>query len=173
LEGNSCLLSGGAPDSPVHHRTTTVHVRCAISFHSWRSRPLQSSGSWRTGQSSAPYRPLERATRRPRIWRPTVALAAVGSPDSPVNYSRTPPMNSREWLVRQSWSGAPDTVRCPTGQSGVPDRAESWLLQPIPFLFFFSLILALRQTSLVYKNQCTKSRIIPSCRFALHSSFGI
>jgi hypothetical protein len=30
------------------------------------------------------------STRRPRIWRPTVALAAVGSPDSPVNYSRTP-----------------------------------------------------------------------------------
>jgi hypothetical protein len=34
-----------------------------------------------------PCRPLERATRRPRIWRPTVALAAVGSPaDSPVHH---------------------------------------------------------------------------------------
>jgi hypothetical protein len=33
-----------------------------------------------------PFRPLERATRHPRIWRPTVALAAVGSPDSPVHH---------------------------------------------------------------------------------------
>jgi hypothetical protein len=49
----------GAPDSPVH-----------------------------TGQFGAPCRPLERATRRPRICRPTVALATVGSPDSPV-YHRT------------------------------------------------------------------------------------
>jgi hypothetical protein len=32
--------------------------------------------SWRTGQSGAPCRPLERATLRPRIWRPTVVLAA-------------------------------------------------------------------------------------------------
>jgi hypothetical protein len=33
-----------------------------------------------------PMRPLARATRRPRIARPTVALAAVGSPDSPVHH---------------------------------------------------------------------------------------
>jgi hypothetical protein len=33
-----------------------------------------------------PCRPLARATRRPRIARPTVALAAVGSPDSPVHH---------------------------------------------------------------------------------------
>jgi hypothetical protein len=36
--------------------------------------------------SGASCRPLERATRCPRIWRPTVGLAAVGSPDSPVHY---------------------------------------------------------------------------------------
>jgi hypothetical protein len=50
--------------------------------------------------SGAPCRPLERATCRPQIWRSTVGLAVVGSPDSPVNYSRTPSTNSREWLVR-------------------------------------------------------------------------
>jgi hypothetical protein len=84
---------GWRPDSPVCHRTATVHVRCAISFHSWRSRSLQLRVGWRTGhclvhteQSGAPCRPLERAMRRPRIWRPTVALAAVGSPDSPVHH---------------------------------------------------------------------------------------
>jgi hypothetical protein len=36
--------------------------------------------------SGAPYRPLARATRRTRIARPTVALAAVASPDSPVHH---------------------------------------------------------------------------------------
>jgi hypothetical protein len=48
-EGYPCLLSGGAPDSPVHHRTTTIYVRRVISFIFWRSRPLQIRGSWRTG----------------------------------------------------------------------------------------------------------------------------
>jgi hypothetical protein len=36
--------------------------------------------------SGAPCRPLERATHRPRIWRPTIGLVAVGSPDSPVHH---------------------------------------------------------------------------------------
>jgi hypothetical protein len=146
LEGNSCLLSGGTTDSPVHHWTSTVHCLVRISFHSWRSRPLDLRAGWRTGhspvhtgQSGAPSRPLAWATRHARIARPTVALVAVGSPDSLVNYSRTPPTNSREWPVRQSWPGAPDTVRCTTRQSGVPGRAESWLLQPSPFpIFLFS-----------------------------------
>jgi hypothetical protein len=31
-EGNSCLLLGGAPDSPVHHQTGTVHSPVQISF---------------------------------------------------------------------------------------------------------------------------------------------
>src|SRR5699024_10417663 len=126
-------LSGGTPDSPVHHRTTTVACPVQISFHSWHSLPLDLRADWRTGQSGAPSRPLAWATRRARIARPTVSLAAVGSPDSPVNYIRTPSVNSREWPVRRSQPGAPDTVRCTTGQSGVPDCAESWLLQPSLF----------------------------------------
>jgi hypothetical protein len=78
------------------------------------------SGRWFTGQSGAP-------------------------PDSPVNYSRTAPKTPESGQFAGSQPGAPDTVRCTTGQSGVPDRAESWLLQPSPFLLLFSLILALRQ----------------------------
>jgi hypothetical protein len=79
-----------------------------------------SGGRWLTGQSGAP-------------------------PDSPVNYSRTPPNSPESDQFVGSQPGAPDTVRCTTGQSGVPDRAESWLLQPSPFLLLFSPILALRQ----------------------------
>jgi hypothetical protein len=136
----------------VHHRTVIVACPVRISFLNWRSRPLQLRAGWRTGhclvhigRSGAPSRPLARATRRPRIARPTVALAAVGSPDSPVNYSRMPPSSPESGQFAGSQPGAPDTVRCTTGQSGVPDRAESWLLQPSPFLLLFSLILALRQ----------------------------
>jgi hypothetical protein len=77
--------------------------------------------------SGAPSRPLARATRRPRIARLTVALAAVGSSDSPVNYSRMPPKSPESGQFAGSQPGAPDTVRCTTGQSGVPDRVVSWL----------------------------------------------
>jgi hypothetical protein len=137
-EGNSCLLSGDTPDSPVHHSTATVACLVQISFHSWCSRPLDLRAGWRTGhcpmhtgQYGAPSRPLVWVTRRARIARPTVALAAVGSPDSPVNYSRTPPPNSREWPVRQSLAWR-------TGQSGAPRLSSSWLYtaNSFPILFF-------------------------------------
>jgi hypothetical protein len=146
-EGNSCLLSGGAPDSPVHHRTATVHGPVHIAFLKWHSRPLQKCSHWRTGhcpvhteQSGATSRPLERATRRPQIWRPT-----VGSPDSPVNFSRTPPTNSREWPVRQkpAWR----TGHCPVYTDSPVCQIELSLgcFEPSSFLLLFSLIPALRQ----------------------------
>jgi hypothetical protein len=77
------------------------------------------SGAHRTVRCRC--RPLAQATRRPRIARPTVALATVGSPDSPVNYSHTPPIFPESGLFTGSQPGAPDTVWCTTGQSGVPD----------------------------------------------------
>jgi hypothetical protein len=59
------------------------------------------------------------ATCLARIARPTVGLAdrwltgqSGAPPDSPVNYSRTPLITSREQQVRLSQPGAPDTVRC-------------------------------------------------------------
>jgi hypothetical protein len=143
----------------VRHRTVTVACPVRISFLFGRSRPLQRCGSWRTGhcsvhtgQSDAPCRPLERATRHPRIARPTVALAAVGSLDSPVNYSRTPPKFSREWPVRWSWPGAPDTVRCTTRQSGAPRPSSSLLYTANSFPINFLLFLALTHNTLVPKS---------------------
>jgi hypothetical protein len=53
-------------------------------------------GCWLTGQSGAP-------------------------PDSPVNYSRTPPKTPESNQFAGSQPGAPDTIRCTTEQSGVPD----------------------------------------------------
>jgi hypothetical protein len=53
-------------------------------------------GRWLTGQSGA-------------------------SPDSSVNYSRTPPSSPESGLFTGVQPGAPDTVWCTSGQSGVPD----------------------------------------------------
>jgi hypothetical protein len=90
------------------HRTvrcTTGHCSVRISFLFWRSRPLAIWSRWRTGhcpvhigQSGAPFRPLA----RPRVTRglrgrPLAHRTVRCTPDSPVNFSRTPPMNSREW----------------------------------------------------------------------------
>jgi hypothetical protein len=63
---------------------------------------------WLTGQSGAP-------------------------PDSPVIYSRTPLIASRDQLVDRHRPGAPDTVRCTTGQSGAPRPSCLWLIKAISF----------------------------------------
>jgi hypothetical protein len=141
-----------------------------ISFLLWRSRPLAPESRWRTGQSGAPSsrwlghasradhavdrwpgRPLAHRTvrctpdspvnysRTPLIVFPRATSSPVNdSPDSPVNYSRTPPSNSREQQVLPSLSGTPDTVRCTTGQSGAPRQSRLWLYKPSHFQFDFS-----------------------------------
>jgi hypothetical protein len=96
--------------------------------------------------SGATCRPLVRATRRSRIARPTVALAIVGSPDSPVNYSRTPLNFSREqpFHRRPAWR---------TGHSPVCQTELSFgCTEPSLFPILFSLFLALRQNMLVLKT---------------------
>jgi hypothetical protein len=80
-------------------------------------RQILPSVAWRTGQSGA-HRTLSDADFFPSVAQSTVgaweplAHPTVGSPDSPVNYSRTPPMKSREQRVCTSQPGATDTVRC-------------------------------------------------------------
>jgi hypothetical protein len=159
LEGQTCLLSGGAPDSPVHHRTVTVAVRCAISFQFWRIRPLVLWVGWRTGhclvhtgQFDVPNRPLLRATRRPQIARPTVDVGdrwltgqSGAPPDSPVNYSRTLPSNPESGEFTANHPGAPDTVRCITRHSPVHHRTvrcakPSWSLLHIANSFSNSFL---------------------------------
>jgi hypothetical protein len=155
-EGNFCLLSPGAPDSPVNHRTLSG----ADFFPSLAkptvgvSEPLAHrtlSGAHRTVR--CPLLTVGSATRRARITRPTVGPAdcwltgqSGASPDSPVNFSRTPPTKSREQLVDRRQPGAPNTVRCTTGQSGAPrlSRLLAASIQASPIIF--SLILVLRQT---------------------------
>jgi hypothetical protein len=67
------------------------HCSCLVrDFLPFLAQPTVATSGWLAHRtlSGAPSRPVARATRRPRIWRSTVALATVGSPDSPV-YHRT------------------------------------------------------------------------------------
>jgi hypothetical protein len=142
-EGNSCLLSTSAPDSPVHHRTLS-----GADFFPVLAQPTVEgleplAHRTLSGAHRAVWCPLQTigpATRHAWITRPT-----VGSPDSPVNFSRTPPMKSRERPVDQRQPGAPDTVRCTTGQSGAPRLSRVLAARVKSFPIVFSLILALRQ----------------------------
>jgi hypothetical protein len=80
----------------------------------WRdhvSREDCAADRWRIGQSSAP-------------------------PDIPVNFSHTPPSIPDSSHFTGDKPGAPDTVRCTTGQSGVPSRAGVGDTEPSLFLFF-------------------------------------
>jgi hypothetical protein len=72
--------SGAPPDS---HYSCSMHDLLPILAQLTVATP-----GWLAHQtlSGAPSRSLAWATRRPRIARPTVALAAVGSPDSPVHH---------------------------------------------------------------------------------------
>jgi hypothetical protein len=78
--------SGAPPDShcscPVHDCLPNKAQSTVAASGPMVHRTL--SGAHRTVW--CPCRPLVWATRRPRIVRPTVALATVGSPDSPVHH---------------------------------------------------------------------------------------
>jgi hypothetical protein len=127
--------SGAPPDS---HCSCPVHDLLPI-----LAQPTVETPGWLAHRTvRCPYRPLARATRRPQIARPTVALAAVGSMDSLVNYSRTPPNSPESDLFTEGWPSAPDTVWCTIRQSGVPSRAGLWLYQAKSFvsLFFSSFV---------------------------------
>jgi hypothetical protein len=87
------FVAVGAPDSPVPLPTVGVGQASPVDCVADRC----AGGRWRTGQSGAP-------------------------PDSPVNYSRTPPNFPESGLFTGVQPGAPDTVRCTTGHYPVHHR---------------------------------------------------
>jgi hypothetical protein len=102
---NRALLTVGATVVLAHRTLSGVHrtVRCANYLLAQATRrpliALLTVGAidrWLTGQSDAP-------------------------PDSPVNYSRTLPNFPESGLFTGVQPSVPETVRCTTGQSGVPD----------------------------------------------------
>ena len=140
-EGNSCLLSTGAPDSPVHHRTLS-----GADFFPILAQPtVEDLEPLAHRTVRCPLLTVGSATRHARIARPTVGAVdrwltgqSGAPPDSPVNYSRTPSTKpesnqfARASLVHRTLSGAPRLSRV------LAARAKS-------FPIVFSLILALRQ----------------------------
>ena len=119
---------------------STGHVRCTP------DSPVPSSDRWLGHVSRADCA----ADRWP--CRPLAHRTVQCTPDSPVNFSRTPSANSRERPLCSRQPGAPDTVRCTTGQSGAPDRTASWLYTSNFSLTRFLLFQALRHNTLVFKT---------------------
>jgi hypothetical protein len=114
--------SGAPPDSPVHHRTLS-----GADLLPYLAKPTVGAPDTVrcTPDSLVPPSDrwlghVSRADRAADCWpgRPLAHRTVRCTPDSPVNYSRTPLITSREQQVRLSQPGAPDTVRCTTGQSG-------------------------------------------------------
>jgi hypothetical protein len=62
-----------------------------------------------------------------------VAVALVGTPDSPVNYSGVALQKPEAEQFRVDLPGAPDTVRWHTGQSGAPDQGSLRLVLLLSF----------------------------------------
>jgi hypothetical protein len=101
-EGNSCLLSGGAPDR-----------HCSVSgadcFPNLAQPTVEDLEPLAHRTIRCPHQDVGSATRHARIARPTVGAAdcwptgqSGAPPDSPVIFSRTPPTNSRERPVDQT-----------------------------------------------------------------------
>jgi hypothetical protein len=87
---------------------------------------------WLTGQSGAPPDSPVNFSRTPlnffrerRLRRGRLTGQSDAPPDSSVNYSRTPPSSPESGRFTLDSCGAPDTVRCTTGQSGAPRLSSS------------------------------------------------
>jgi hypothetical protein len=62
-----------------------------------------------------------------------VAVAPLGAPDSPVNYSGARLRNPKVKSLELYGTGAPDTVRWHTGQFGAPDQGTLRFLLLLSF----------------------------------------
>jgi hypothetical protein len=133
-------LNGKADRWRPESRWRTGHVRCTP------DSPVPPSDRW-LGHVLRADSAADRWPGRPLAHR-TVRC----TPDSPVNYSRTSPVKSRERPVRSSQPGAPDTVRCPTGQSGAPRLSRFLAARAKTFPIGFFLFPVLRHNTLVHKT---------------------
>jgi hypothetical protein len=119
-EGNSCLLSGGAPDSPMHHRTLSG-ARFPSKIDAVNRCRLRAVGAPDTVRctSDSPVPPSDRwlghASRADYTADRWLTGQSGAPPDSPVNYSRTSPDFSRERPFHRSSAWC--TGHCPVCQT--------------------------------------------------------
>jgi hypothetical protein len=97
----------GTLDSPVVHRTVPVHCPVRLLVPALTLRALSTHCS-RTVHFC----------RRPLAL---LAVASLGTRDSPVNYSGVAPRKPEAEQFRVDLPGASDTIPWHTGQSGAPD----------------------------------------------------
>jgi hypothetical protein len=166
VSGADCFPNLAQPTvedlEPLAHRT----VRCihptvgSATRHARISRPtVGAPDRWLTGQSSAPQdspvnfsRTLLTVSRERRLRRRRLTGQSGAPPDSPVIYSHTPPSRPESRLFTWTGPGTPNTVRCTTGQSGVPRPSSLWLNTANLSSKRFLLFLALRHNTLVFKT---------------------
>jgi hypothetical protein len=205
MEGYPCLLSSGALDSPVRHRIATV--ACPVrDFLPNQAQPTVAPrgrlahrtvfGAHWTVRCTQPT--VGAATCRALIARTTVDAGAVGSPDSPVNYSHValllfpratslPRMTHRtvRWIIVVRLRQVPRAATSlltnlahRTSPSAPPDspvcqaELKFGCTEPSLFHFFspFVTVSSTRTNTLVLKKQYTKSRNIP-CALICTSHF--
>jgi hypothetical protein len=159
------LLSYGAPDSPVRHRTlsgvpATSPVRWVLTVGASDIGATGQSGGApdrSCSLSGAPSDACSTSARAvgtvpihcSRCRRPLAlgAVAPLGAPDNPVNYSGAASQIPEGGKFRVKFPGALDTVRWHTGQSDAPDQGCLWVVfcsfYLNPFLDFYWFVLNL------------------------------
>jgi hypothetical protein len=128
------------PDSPMLPSDRWLgHASCAdCAADRWLTGQSGDSQDSPVNYSRTLLTWFSRAATSPQLTHRTLSGAP---PDSPVIYSRTPLSRPESSQLTRCQPGAPDTVRCTTGQSGAPpdspvhpDRAESWLCIDLHFV---------------------------------------
>jgi hypothetical protein len=135
-EGNSCLLSPGALDSPVRHRTLSdadlfpILAQPTVEDSEPLAHRTLSGAHWTV---RCPLLTVGSATCLAQIARPT-----VGSLDSPVVYSRTPPTKPESSQFARASQAHRTLFGVPSDSPVHPDCAESWLLSQVFSKLVFS-----------------------------------
>ena len=146
MEGYPCLLSSGAPDSPVRHRTATVACLVRDFLPNRAQTTVAAPGPLAHRTVRCPPPTVGAATHRPQILRPIVGAGdrwltgqSGAPPNSPVNYSHTLSSNPESGEFTANQPGAPDSPMCQT-------ELKLGCTKPSPSLFLSSSLVTVSST---------------------------
>ena len=145
-EGYPCLLSGGAPDS--HCRRSGADLLPILAqttiADSWQLAHRTLSGAHRTVRCPLPTVGVGHASPADCAANHCAGVRWLNGqsgapPDSPVNYSRTPPNFPESGLFTGGWPGAPDSPMCQA-------ELDFGCTKPSLLHFFSSLLFSVSST---------------------------